>query len=607
MHPPSPLPDEIAAGSRPALARALTAIENDLPGADALLASLAGRMGRAHVVGITGAPGVGKSTLINVLLGELVLRGKRVAVVAVDPSSPVSGGALLGDRVRMGTHGSDERVFIRSLSSRGQLGGLSRTSARAVDLFDAAGFDVVIVETVGVGQSEVEVARLADTRIVVCAPGLGDEVQAIKAGVLEIADILVVNKADSPVAAATVRDLEARGGARGEGWEVPVLTTVATRGEGVAALADRIDSHAQVAGVARRLKTRSAAPAPTPSAPATDDQLFAQLERWRAEGRGVALATVVRTWGSSPRPDGSHLAVEQGGAFVGSVSGGCIEGAVIGEAQDSIADGKARLLEFGVSDEQAWEVGLACGGRVQVLVERVDDDLFAPLLAARREKRPVVVVTRLGDGAHALVFDDAVAGALPLDDAQLAETRARLAANRSGALAVGEGANEGANEAALFVRCHVGAPRMIIVGAVHITQALAPMAAIAGFDVVVVDPRRAFATAERLPNVEVSTEWPDEALERLKLDAQTAVITLTHDPKLDDPALTIALTSPAFYIGSLGSTRTHAKRVARLTEAGLADAIPRIRAPVGLDLGGRAPAEIAVAILAEVIQARHGR
>nr|NMF97939.1 XdhC/CoxI family protein [Aromatoleum toluolicum] len=364
-----------------------------------------------------------------------------------------------------------------------------------------------------------------------------------------------------------------------------------------------MDSHARVAGVGRRLKTRSAAPAPTPSAPATDDQLFAQLEQWRAEGRGVALATVVRTWGSSPRPEGSHLAVEQGGAFVGSVSGGCIEGAVIGEAQDSIADGKARLLEFGVSDEQAWEVGLACGGRVQVLVERVDDELFGPLLAARRAKRPVAVVSRLADGAHGLVFDDAVAGVLPLDDAQLAETRARLAANRSGALAT----DEGANEASLFVRCHVGAPRMIVVGAVHITQALAPMAAIAGFDVVVVDPRRAFATAERLPNVEVSTEWPDEALERLQPDAQTAVITLTHDPKLDDPALTIALASPAFYIGSLGSTRTHAKRVARLTEAGLGDAIPRIRAPVGLDLGGRAPAEIAVAILAEVIQARHRR
>ncbi|HJV27854.1 MAG TPA: methylmalonyl Co-A mutase-associated GTPase MeaB [Aromatoleum sp.] len=602
MHSTGPLPDAIAAGSRPAIARALTAIENDLPGADALLASLADRVGCAHVLGITGAPGAGKSTLIDALLGELLARGKRIAVVAVDPSSPVSGGALLGDRVRMGTHGGDERVFIRSLSSRGQLGGLSRKTAHAVDLFDAAGFDVVIVETVGVGQSEVEVARLADTRVVVCAPGLGDEVQAIKAGVLEIADILVVNKGDSPVASATVRDLEARG-ASGHGWEVPVLTTVATNGEGVAALADCIDQHARASGVGRRLKSVSAVAPSTPSAPATDDQLFAQIERWRADGRGVALATVVRTWGSSPRPEGSHLAVEQGSAFVGSVSGGCIEGAVIGEAQDSIADGKARLLEFGVSDEQAWEVGLACGGRVEVLVERVDDALFAPLLAARRAKRPVALVTRLAGGAHALVFDDAVVGELPLDDLQLAETRARLSANRSGPLASREGASEGA----LFARCHVGAPRMIIVGAVHITQALAPMAAIAGFDVVVVDPRRAFATPERLPNVEVSTEWPDEALERLKPDAQTAIITLTHDPKLDDPALAIALTSPAFYIGSLGSTRTHSKRVARLTEAGLADAIPRIRAPVGLDLGGRAPAEIAVAILAEVIQMRYQR
>jgi xanthine dehydrogenase accessory factor len=148
---------------------------------------------------------------------------------------------------------------------------------------------------------------------------------------------------------------------------------------------------------------------------------------------------------------------------------------------------------------------------------------------------------------------------------------------------------------------------MVIVGAVHITQALAPMAAMAGFEVTVIDPRRAFATAERLPGVTVTTEWPDEALARIGLDAQTAVVTLSHDPKLDDPALIAALQSQCFYIGALGSSRTHAKRVARLTEAGLADAIPRIRAPVGLDLGGRSPAEIAVSVLAQVIQARYSK
>ncbi|NMG17262.1 XdhC family protein [Aromatoleum bremense] len=231
--------------------------------------------------------------------------------------------------------------------------------------------------------------------------------------------------------------------------------------------------------------------------------------------------------------------------------------------------------------------------------------MFEQLLADRRAKRPVAVVTRLADGEEALVHEeesesenqDGFSGALALTPEQLAETRQRLRADRSGALASADGA--------LFARCHVSAPRLVIVGAVHIAQALAPMAAIAGFEVIVVDPRRAFATPQRLPGVSVTTEWPDEALERLGIDAQTAVVTLSHDPKLDDPALIVALQSDAFYIGSLGSTRTHAKRVARLAEAGLEEAIARIHAPVGLDLGGRAPAEIAVAILAQVVQARH--
>lgn len=365
MLPPQPQDDAIFSASRPALARALTLVENDLPGSRELLARLASRRGRAHVVGITGAPGAGKSTLIDALLGELLRRARRVAVVAVDPSSPVSGGALLGDRLRMGGHGADERVFIRSLSARGHLGGVSRTTAHVVDVFDTAGFDVVVVETVGVGQSEVDIARLADTNVVVCAPGLGDDVQAIKAGVLEIADILVLNKGDSPLADRAMLDLQARGGP-GRGAEI--LRTVATSGEGVAALVDRVDAHGATNGVGRRLAAGEAEALP---AAASDDELFEQIRRWRDAGRGVALATVVKTWGSSPRPEGSHLAVDEDGAFVGSVSGGCIEGAVIGEAREAIADGKPRLLEFGVRDEQAWEVGLACGGRVQVYVERI--------------------------------------------------------------------------------------------------------------------------------------------------------------------------------------------------------------------------------------------
>jgi LAO/AO transport system ATPase len=366
--------------SRPALARAITLLENDRSGAAELMAELAPRCGRAHVVGVTGAPGAGKSTLINALIGEFTKRGRSVAVVAVDPSSPISGGSILGDRLRMDEHGNRDDVFIRSVSSRGHLGGLSKTTGRVIDVFDAVGYDVVIVETVGAGQSEVEIRHFADTNIVVCPPGLGDDVQAIKAGIIEIADLLVVNKADLPQAERTVLDLTTATQLRHRtDWKVRVLKTVATSGEGVSALVDTLSEHAVATGIGKRLKQPSP-PAPLPQAgegrkgpapQATDEELFAQVRRWRAAGKGVALATVVKTWGSSPRPEGSHLAVEADGAFVGSVSGGCIEGAVIGEAQAAIADGKPRLLEFGVSDERAWEVGLACGGRVQVFVERV--------------------------------------------------------------------------------------------------------------------------------------------------------------------------------------------------------------------------------------------
>jgi len=226
-------------------------------------------------------------------------------------------------------------------------------------------------------------------------------------------------------------------------------------------------------------------------------------------------------------------------------------------------------------------------------------ELFERLLAERAAKRPVSVVTRLADGAQALVRAGEVSGDLDLALEQIDEIKRRLRADKSGTLESSDGT--------LFARCYSQAPRMVIVGAVHITQALAPMAAMAGFEVVVVDPRRAFATSERLPGVTVTTEWPDEALARIGLDAQTAVVTLSHDPKLDDPALIAALQSQAFYIGALGSSRTHARRVARLTEAGLADAIPRIHAPVGLDLGGRSPAEIAVSVIAQVIQARYAK
>ena len=245
---PVPLGDDIAAlfaGERTALARAITAVENETPDAAAVLAAIRPLLGRALVVGFTGAPGAGKSTLVAAYIAELRKRGLRIGVVAVDPSSPISGGALLGDRIRMTAHAGDAEVFVRSLASRGHLGGLSRTASRVIDVMDAAGNDVVLVETAGAGQNEVEIADIADVRVVVLAPGLGDEIQAIKAGILEIADILVVNKADHPLAERTLRQL---GGLGRAGHAVPVLRTVATTGSGVAELADAVAAHRRAKG-----------------------------------------------------------------------------------------------------------------------------------------------------------------------------------------------------------------------------------------------------------------------------------------------------------------------------------------------------------------------
>jgi xanthine dehydrogenase accessory factor len=222
--------------------------------------------------------------------------------------------------------------------------------------------------------------------------------------------------------------------------------------------------------------------------------------------------------------------------------------------------------------------------------------LYDRLRAATAAGASVALITRLTDGEQSLCDGSACHGTLALSAEQQAGVQRMLVADRSGVL-------PGAED--VFVRAYARAPRLIVVGAAHISQFLAPMAMLAGFDVTVIDPRKAFASQSRFEGVKLVDAWPDEALQELKLDATSAIVTLTHDPKLDDPALIAALGSPAFYIGALGSTRTHAKRIARLTEAGLGDKVSRIHAPVGLDLGGRAPREIAVSILAEVIQVRY--
>jgi LAO/AO transport system kinase len=237
--------DRALSGDTRALARLLSLVEDGSPRAREVIKDLLPRTGRARIIGLTGAPGVGKSTMTAALVGAFRAAGRRIAVLAVDPTSPFTGGALLGDRIRMQEHATDEAVFIRSMASRGHLGGLAAATPQAIRVLDAAGFELIIIETVGVGQAEVAIASLADTVAVLLAPGMGDAIQAAKAGILEVADLFIVNKADKPDAQQVVRDL--RGmlalGANDKGWKPPIITTTATAGEGLAEVVTQLDAH----------------------------------------------------------------------------------------------------------------------------------------------------------------------------------------------------------------------------------------------------------------------------------------------------------------------------------------------------------------------------
>ena len=346
-----------------------------------------------------------------------------------------------------------------------------------------------------------------------------------------------------------------------------------------------------------------------------------QALEWIRTGKRAALATVIETWGSAPRRVGAQMVVSSDGEMEGSVSGGCVEGAVVLEALDALEDGTVKLLEYGVSDGDAFAVGLACGGTIRVLVEPVVP--FGQEGAAgqegatiqgegRRQGEMRRQVEATGQVAHA-------AGGMPHEILEL------LVARRAARIPVAyEVQLDGAHRALVtaghadrfrkdrsgieedgrtFVAIHNPPLRLVVVGAVHIAQALVPMAQIAGFDPVVVDPRAAFGSAARFPDARVINDWPDAALEAVGVDTRTALVLLTHDPKLDDPALHVGLASGAFYIGALGSKRTHAARVARLTQAGFdPHTIARINGPVGLDIGASGPAEIAVSILGQMIQ-----
>ncbi|PHQ94986.1 MAG: XdhC/CoxI family protein [Marinosulfonomonas sp.] len=316
------------------------------------------------------------------------------------------------------------------------------------------------------------------------------------------------------------------------------------------------------------------------------DQIPEQALKWLRAGKGAAMATVVQTWGSAPRPAGSQLAISSDAELAGSVSGGCVEAAVVAEALEALDDGAPRLLEYGVSDEEAFAVGLACGGTIRILVEPIgvgqgpDVALIESLVAARAERRAAAYLVNTKTWERRL--------ASPVDSENL---QPRFVSDKSGI------------EGDWFIGIHNPPLKMVVVGAVHIAQPLMQMARLAGYDAVLVDPRGAFLTQARFPGERLVDDWPDEALKAEGLDARTAVVTLSHDPKIDDPAITEALKSDVFYLGCLGSNKTHAKRVTRLQQAGFTDdQIARIHAPVGADIAAKSPSEIAISIMAEITE-----
>lgn len=349
-------------------------------------------------------------------------------------------------------------------------------------------------------------------------------------------------------------------------------------------------------------------------------EVLDDLLAWWRDGQPVAMATVVATWRSAPRPPGATMLVGPDGTAVGSVSGGCVEAAVYEVGQEVLSTGQPVLTRYGVSDDDAFAVGLTCGGIIDLFVERVDGASFpqlAEVAAAVDAGEPVAVATVVDGrpdqvGRRCVVWPDRRGGSLGsdrLDDAATDDVRGMLAAGRTGTLRYGPDGQRRGDELTLFVASFAPPPRMLVFGAIDFAAAVARIGTYLGYRVTVCDARPVFATQRRFPGTEVVVDWPHRYLaaevEAGRVDGRTVVCVLTHDPKFDVPVLRVALAQPVAYVGAMGSRRTHDDRLKRLQEAGVPDEqLARLSSPIGLDLGARTPEETAVSVAAEIIATR---
>jgi len=333
--------------------------------------------------------------------------------------------------------------------------------------------------------------------------------------------------------------------------------------------------------------------------------LFREWEKaalWLKEGRRIALATVIRTWGSSPRPLGSVLVVRDDGAFEGSVSGGCVEGAVVVEAIEALKRRAPKILDFKAGEDDVWAPGLSCGGRISIFLNPIGEEQETIVHQVRRsldQGHPGILVNGLANGEVDFLTTDSGRGVVFPPEIYIMAGKFLSARKSQTISAYGE---------EIFLNFIPPLQRLYIVGAVHVAQSLVPMARMCGFQVFLIDPREAFADPARFPGQEIKIDSPEDFLAGQQLNSECAFVTLTHDPKLDEPGLKIALEAECFYIGALGSRKTHEARLKNLKNAGLSSGqVKRISGPVGLSIGAKTPQEIAVSILAELIAALRGQ